>query len=57
MAWEICCANKETVNGLIGRLASVATAINEVAYVFGGYTLAKNHSEVSVPDVYAYHVL
>lgn len=48
---------KETVNGLIGRLASVATAINEVAYVFGGYTVAKDHSEVSVPDVYAYHVL
>jgi len=28
-----------------------------VAYVFGGYTLAKDHSEVWVPDVYAYHVL
>jgi N-acetylneuraminic acid mutarotase len=45
------------VNGLTGRLASVATAINETAYVFGGYTVAKDHSEVSVPDVYAYHVL
>lgn len=47
----------QSVNGLIGRLASVATAINETAYVFGGYTVAKDHSEVSVPDVYAYHVL
>ena len=45
------------INGLVGRLASVATAIDETAYVFGGYTVAKDHSEVSVPDVYAYHVL
>lgn len=45
------------INGLTGRLASVATSINDVAYVFGGYTVAKNHSEVSVPDVYAYYVL
>jgi N-acetylneuraminic acid mutarotase len=45
------------INGLTGRLASVATAINDTAYVFGGYTVAKDHSEVSVPDVYAYHVL
>ena len=45
------------IDGLTGRLASVAAAINETAYVFGGYTVAKNHSEVSVPDVYAYHVL
>ncbi|WP_241238911.1 galactose oxidase [Colwellia sp. Arc7-635] len=48
---------QEPINGLTGRLASVATAIKEVAYVFGGYTVAKDHSEVSVPDVYAYHVL
>ena len=45
------------INGLTGRLASVATAINDTAYVFGGYTVAEDHSEVSVPDVYAYHVL
>jgi N-acetylneuraminic acid mutarotase len=45
------------INGLTGRLASVATSINDTAYVFGGYTVAKDHSEVSVPDVYAYHVL
>lgn len=47
----------QPINGLLGRLASVATAIDETAYVFGGYTVAKDHSEVSVPDVYAYHVL
>jgi hypothetical protein len=28
-----------------------------VTYVFGGYTVIKEHSEMSVPDVYAYHVL
>lgn len=44
------------INGLIGRLASVATAIKQKAYVFGGYTVASDHSEVSVPDVYAYDV-
>jgi len=44
------------INGLSGRLASVATAINDTAYIFGGYTVAEDHSEVSVPDVYAYKV-
>jgi N-acetylneuraminic acid mutarotase len=42
---------------LIDRVATVATAINDVAYVFGGYTVVEDHSEMSVPDVYAYHVL
>ena len=48
---------RKPINGLTGRLASVATAIDDVAYIFGGYTVAKDHSEVSVPDVFAYHVL
>ena len=47
----------KAINGLTGRLASVATAINDIAYVFGGYTVAQDHSEVSIPDVYAYQVL
>jgi len=42
-------------DNLIGRLASIAIGINEHAYIFGGYTVAKDHSEVSVPDVYKYH--
>jgi N-acetylneuraminic acid mutarotase len=46
----------QPIGGLIGRLASVATSINDTAYIFGGYTVAKDHSEVSVPDVYAYNV-
>jgi len=41
---------------LTGRLASVATSIKHLAYVFGGYTVAHNHSEVSIPDVYSYDV-
>tara|TARA_R110002074_G_scaffold63785_1_gene152635 strand:+ start:193 stop:1269 length:1077 start_codon:yes stop_codon:yes gene_type:complete len=48
---------KQAIGELTGRLASVATAINDIAYVFGGYTVAKDHSEVSIPDVYAYDVL
>jgi len=46
----------QPVNGLVGRLASIATAIDDTAYIFGGYTVAEDHSEVSVPDVYAYKV-
>ena len=42
------------VEGLVGRLASVAVGIDRYAYIFGGYTVAKDHSEVSVPDVYRY---
>lgn len=46
----------KSVNGLIGRLASTATSLKDIAYVFGGYTVAKDHSEISVPDVYSYNV-
>jgi len=41
---------------LTGRLASIATSIGNLAYVFGGYTVAGDHHEVSVPDVYSYNV-
>jgi N-acetylneuraminic acid mutarotase len=46
-----------STNNLVGRLASVATSINDTAYLFGGYTVAKDHSEVSISDVYSYHLL
>ena len=46
----------QPVNGLTGRLASIATSIGSKAYVFGGYTVAKDHSEVSVPDVYSFDI-
>ncbi|WP_284216679.1 Kelch repeat-containing protein [Agaribacter marinus] len=41
---------------LFGRLASVATSIGKHAYVFGGYTVGYDHTEVSIPDVYKYAV-
>ena len=47
----------QPIDGLTGRLASIATTVKGKAYVFGGYTVAKNHSEVSVPDVYAFDVI
>ena len=43
--------------GLSGRLASVATAIGNKAYIFGGYTVAKDHQEVSIADIYSYNLL
>lgn len=49
--------NMNTTHHLVGRLASVATTINNKAYIFGGYTVAKDHSEVSIADVYSYDIL
>jgi len=40
-----------------GRLASTAVGLDEYAYVFGGYTVAEDHTEVSSPDVYRYDVI
>jgi len=37
-----------------GRLASVATTVNGIVYLFGGYTVAADDSEVSTPHVFAY---
>jgi N-acetylneuraminic acid mutarotase len=47
----------KSTNNLQGRLASVATSINDTAYIFGGYTVAEDHSEVSISDVYSYNLL
>lgn len=41
---------------LQGRLASIAVGIGENAYVFGGYTVAEDHSEISSPDNFNYQV-
>lgn len=41
---------------LKGRLAATAVGIGEYAYVFGGYTVREDHTEVSVPDVYRFDV-
>jgi len=42
----------EDVPGDSGRLAGTAVAVNEVIYIFGGYTVAEDGSERSVPEVY-----
>ncbi|TKB02403.1 galactose oxidase [Alteromonas portus] len=39
---------------LKGRLASVAVGVNDSVYIFGGYTVDKDHNEISTPDVYKY---
>lgn len=40
---------------LEGRLASVAVGVDKHIYLFGGYTVAKDHTEISTPDVYRYN--
>lgn len=42
------------VPGGDGRLASVAVAVGPLAYVFGGYTVGDDGSEVSLPYVHAF---
>ncbi|KVX00496.1 Kelch repeat-containing protein [Shewanella frigidimarina] len=44
------------ITPLAGRLASIAIGINDKAYVFGGYTVAENHDEVSTIDNYQYSI-
>ncbi len=39
---------------LKGRLASVAVGVAGKAYIFGGYTVAQDHSEISSPDNFSY---
>ena len=41
---------------LAGRLASIAIGVNDKAYVFGGYTVAENHDEISTIDNYQYSI-
>ena len=42
------------VPGDVGRLASAAVAVGERAFVFGGYTVAEDGTEVSTPWVHAF---
>ena len=37
-----------------GRLASIAVTVNNQIYLFGGYTVAKNHEEKSTPEVFRF---
>lgn len=43
-------------SGASGRLASTAQRVGTTIYLFGGYTVAEDHSEVSTPEVYAFDV-
>ncbi|GAB5381219.1 MAG: hypothetical protein Alis3KO_16720 [Aliiglaciecola sp.] len=42
---------------LKGRLASVAVGIKQHVYLFGGYTVAADHTEISSPDNFKYDVV
>lgn len=42
------------VPGDQGRLASIAVTVGKYAYVFGGYTVAQDHTEVSLPVVHRF---
>lgn len=37
-----------------GRLASSAVTLNNIIYLFGGYSVAEDGSEISTPEVFAY---
>lgn len=41
--------------GGVGRLAAVAVSVGELAYVFGGYTVATDGTEVSMPFVHSFN--
>ncbi len=47
-------AEAPPVPGGVGRLASVAAAVGGTAYVFGGYSVAEDGTEVSTPWVHAF---
>ncbi len=42
------------VPGNAGRLASIAATVGNKVYIFGGYTVEADHSEVSTPEVYRF---
>ncbi|WP_251359860.1 hypothetical protein [Kangiella sp. TOML190] len=42
------------VPGSSGRLASIAATVSNQIYIFGGYTVAQDHTEVSTPQVYRF---
>ena len=45
------------VPGGVGRLAATAVAVGELAYVFGGYSVAADGTEVSTPWVHSFEPL
>lgn len=37
-----------------GRLAATAQTVGDTLYIFGGYTVAEDHTEISTPEVFAF---
>ena len=37
-----------------GRLASIAVSVKDEVYLFGGYSVAEDHSEISQPEVFRF---
>ncbi len=44
------------IEPLAGRLAGIAVGINDNAYIFGGYTVARDHTEVRTRDNYKFNI-
>lgn len=44
----------DPVPGATGRLASMAVTVNNIIYLFGGYSVGEDGTEVSTPQVYAF---
>ncbi|WP_133405345.1 Kelch repeat-containing protein [Parashewanella tropica] len=44
------------IEALAGRLAATAVGIKDKAYIFGGYTVSKDHSEISTRDNYQFDI-
>lgn len=44
------------ISDLSGRLAAIAVGVKADAYLFGGFTVAKDHSEISTADNYRFSI-
>ncbi len=51
------CAAIAPLPGGIGRLAATAQIIGDTIYIFGGYSVAQDGTEVSIPEVWAYDII
>jgi len=55
LAQETCKAIAPLPDG-VGRLAATAQSLGDVIYIFGGYAVAEDGTETSMPEVWAYDV-
>ncbi len=57
MQYDLSSGHSSVINSVPyknGRLASIAATVNNKIYLFGGYTVAKDHQEKSMADVYRF---